>query len=280
VLPEDRQILENRSQDRLSGMKITTWIEFRIIRKDKSIRWFQIFVTSITYNRKPAFLATTLDITKRKKAEEKVKASLAEKEALLKEIHHRVKNNMQVISSLLSLQSKSISDKKVRELFKESQNRIRTMSLVHETLYRTQNFAQINLSIYIKEIAGRVFRAYSKDTTRIGLEIDTEEVSLSVDRALPIGLVINELVSNSLKHAFPDKDQKKCELKIAMRHSANGEIELKVFDNGVGLPEEVDFHTTKSMGLYLVNILTKKQLHGDILLDRSQGTQFTITLPN
>ena len=216
----------------------------------------------------------TEDITQRKKAEEQIKASLKEKEVLLREIHHRVKNNMQIISSLLNLQSKCTDDRQLITAFRESQDRIRSMSLIHEKLYQSRDLARIDFDEYTRSLVDSLFHSYRIDTKKITPIIDVEGVSLGVDIAIPCGLIINELVSNSLKHAFPDG---KGEVRIALHPTSENEIELAVIDNGVGIPGDIDFGTTKTLGLSLVSILAEDQLNGKIRIDRVKGTAFYIT---
>jgi PAS domain S-box-containing protein len=214
------------------------------------------------------------DVTEQKEAEEQIKKSLKEKEILLGEIHHRVKNNMQVISSMLSLQSEYITEKKYRDMFQESQNRILSMSLIHENLYQSRNFAKIDLNEYINDLVNDLFRSYGIDTGNITLNINVENVYLGIDSGIPCGLIINELVTNCLKHAFPDGG--KGEMKISLRSIGEDMIELLISDNGIGIPKDLDFENTQSLGLYLVKMLAENQLQGEIHLDRSKGTEFKI----
>ncbi len=214
------------------------------------------------------------DVTEQVRAEEQVKASLREKEVLLKEIHHRVKNNLQVMSSLLYLQSKNIKDKETLEMFQESQSRVRSMALVHERLYQSQDLARIDFAEYIRNLANHLFRSYGVNTNVIKLKINVDDVPLGVDTAIPCGLIINELVSNCLKHAF--HDDRVGEIRIELR-ADDGEFTLMVSDNGVGFPEDLDFRDTGSLGLQLVNMLVE-QFEGTIELDRSAGTAFKIAL--
>ncbi len=216
------------------------------------------------------------DITERKRAEEQIKASLEEKEVLLQEIHHRVKNNMQIISSILNLQSSVIKHKGALELFKSSQNRIKSMALIHEKLYKTKDFTRIDFSKYVQGLSNDLFRVYGINQDVVKLNIDIKDVLLNINTAIPCGLIINELVSNSLKHAFPDN--RKGKIKIAMSSLNNNEIELTVSDNGIGIPEEVDIKSTKSLGLHLVAILAEDQLKGEIKLDKTKGTKFHMIL--
>jgi len=211
-----------------------------------------------------------------KRAEEQIKASLKEKEILLQEVHHRVKNNMQIISSLFNLQAGKTKDKQALEIFKSCQNRVKSMALIHERLYQSKDFARVNFTEYAQMLATHLFTSYKTSTETIKLSIDIKDVFLDINTAIPCSLIINELVSNSLKHAFPDN--KKGEIKIAMRLLNKKEMELIVSDNGVGIPEKIDFKNTESLGLHLVNILAEDQLHGDIKLDRKKGTSFKIRL--
>ncbi len=213
------------------------------------------------------------DITERRHAEEQIRASLAEKEVLLKEIHHRVKNNMQVISSLLRLQSGYFKNKKYLDIFKESQNRIESMSLIHEKLYQSKDMARIDFNGYVRELINGLFQSYGVNSSNVALNINIESISLGIDSAIPCGLIINELVTNSLKHAFPEG--RKGEINVVLSRNEN-KIELLISDNGVGIPKEIDFRKTESLGLYLVKILAENQLQGEINLNRNRGTEFQI----
>jgi len=240
-----------------NGRRVFAEVSTRVIKKKGEVE---------------ALLGIVRDVTERKKAEEKIKLSLKEKEVLLREIHHRVKNNLQIVSSLLSLQSQYIKDKLCADMLKESQNRIRSMALIHEKLYQSEDLASINADEYIGTLVHGLLRSYATRTDQITLTIDVEDISLKVDTAIPCGLIINELVSNSLKHAFPHR---KGEIKV-MLHSLKRDIELLVTDNGIGLPEDIDFRTTETLGLRLVTILAEDQLNGEIELDRTDGTAFHI----
>ena len=216
----------------------------------------------------------------RKRVEEQLNASLKEKEVLLKEIHHRVKNNMQVISSLLNLQSGRIKNQEILEMFKESQDRIRSMSLIHERLYQSADLAKIDFSHYIQNLANHLFQSYRIDPEAVVLKTDVRDVSLDINKAIPCGLIINELVSNSLKYAFPKvKDTEKKEVKkgeIDIRLTADdGKVILLVKDNGIGLPPDLDIETADSYGLQLVTTLVA-QLNGKIHIKRKPGATFKI----
>jgi len=220
--------------------------------------------------------ASQQELAERKRAEEQIKASLREKELLLKEIHHRVKNNLQVISSLLYLQSKNVSDEQTFQMFRESQSRVRSMALVHESLYQSKDLARIDFAEYIRNLAAYIFRSYGADSKTVNLEVDAEGVFLGIDVAVPWALITNELISNSLKHAFPNG--RGGEIRVRLRTEDDRGLVLTVCDDGVGFPDGLDFRDTKSLGLQLVNTLVD-QLEGTIEIDGSEGTEFTITIP-
>jgi PAS domain S-box-containing protein len=214
------------------------------------------------------------DITERVQAERQVEASLKEKEVLLQEIHHRVKNNLQIISSLLNLQAQQIEDQQIVEAFRDSQNRIRSMALIHEQLYGSHDLAGIDFGTYVQDLATDLFRSYQADSRRIRLDVETDKVSLGIDRAVPCGLILNELVSNALKHAFPDGRQGR--VRIVLRAN-DGQMMLLVKDDGIGFPEGLDYQSTPSLGLQLVNSLVS-QLDGTVELSEKGGTSFRIKL--
>lgn len=215
------------------------------------------------------------EIAERQRAEEQIKTSLREKEVLLKEIHHRVKNNLQVISSLLKLQAGYIKEHHVLEILKESQNRVRAMALLHEKLYQSEDLAKINFTEYVHSLVANLFRSYGIKSQTIIAKINIENILFDIDTVIPCGLIINELVSNSLKYAFPGNQ--KGEICVALSVTPTGACQIVVSDDGIGLPEELDFNDTKSLGLQLVCMLIE-QLEGKIELDRSCGTHFKITL--
>lgn len=214
------------------------------------------------------------DITERKKAEEQNKEALREKEVLLREIHHRVKNNMQIISSLLNLQSQSLRDPEIKAMFRESQDRIRTMALVHEKLYQTSDLSRIDFAEYIRSLVAYLFRAYPTEAGRIQLKTDMDKTFLDINTSIPCGLIVNELVSNALKHAFPD--ERKGEIAIELRESEGGTLRLTVRDNGIGFPEGVDLRATDTLGLQIVTLLVD-QIDGKLDVKRDRGAAFTVT---
>lgn len=212
------------------------------------------------------------DITERKDAEDKIRASLEEKKVLLREIHHRVKNNMQIISSLLNLQARYINDEQVVDILKESQNRVKSMAMIHEKLYQSSGLAKIGFRDYIKHLATFLSQSYVVDTERIRINTQVDDVFLDIDTAIPCGLIINELVTNSLKHAFPNKMEG--DINIQLKEGSEGYV-LKVIDNGIGFPENLDFRSTETLGLQLINNLVM-QLDGTAELKSDNGTEFKI----
>lgn len=220
-------------------------------------------------------------IHERKRSEEKMLASLREKEMLLKEIHHRVKNNMQVVSSLLNLQSGYIQDANVLTLFKESDNRIRTMALIHEQLYQSSNLASIDFQAYVPTLADYLRSSYSNLSHAITLKLELEPITLGVDTAIPCGLIINELLSNAFKHAFHGMQNGELSLTLQRKRNATEtqnapQLVLIVRDNGAGFPADIDFRQTKSLGLKLVVSLVR-QIKGAITKSERPGTEFIIT---
>ncbi|OEU82283.1 MAG: hypothetical protein BA865_11220 [Desulfobacterales bacterium S5133MH4] len=252
--------------------------EINTPKGDKKSAWCTASVSAWSEDNRPKMVVEFLrDITERKRAEEQIAASLREKEVLLQEIHHRVKNNLQVISSLLNLQARYIKEDTYADMFRDSQNRIMSMALIHEELYQSKDLARIDLNDYIRHLTNALFRSYGVDTGRIVLTIDIADLVLGIGTAIPCGLIINELVSNALKYAFP-KDNKG-EIKIAFRSFNENEVELIVSDNGVGLPKDLDLTNPESMGLRLIRIMTN-QIDGKLELDRNDGTKFQIRFKN
>jgi two-component sensor histidine kinase len=208
-------------------------------------------------------------------SDQQLRQSLAEKESLLKEIHHRVKNNLQIVSSLLYLQEDYMQDAKGVEILRESQNRVKSMALIHEQLYGTADLAKIDFGRYIQGLTANLFDAYGIDPARIRLNVRADDIALGVDMAVPCGLIINELVSNALKHAFlPDAGGT---IDIVIRTLNAGRIEIVVADDGIGLVEPPADAEKKSLGLRLIDALTT-QLGGNLAIKTENGTRFSITL--
>jgi two-component system, sensor histidine kinase PdtaS len=213
-----------------------------------------------------------MDITKRKKAEKEIKSSLKEKEYLLREIHHRVKNNMQIISSLLNLQTKYVNDVEAIDVLQESQNRVKSMAMIHEKIYQSNDLEEINFTDYIKSLISNLIHTYNIDQNLVKSTFKIENITLNMETAVPCGLIISELVSNSLKYAFPNKMHG--EILISLK-SIEDVYELTIKDNGIGLPKGLDLNNLESLGLLLVKILTE-QIEGELIINTKNGTEFKI----
>jgi PAS domain S-box-containing protein len=270
---ECRDMIRERGLARLRGETAPLQYEHKLTTKSGEEKWVIVSAGNIEYRGKPTVIATLLDITEAKRTEERISNTLAEKVVILKEVHHRVKNNLQIICSLLDLQSDSITDEKSRSYFLESQDRIRSMALVHERLYKSEDFTTIGFEEYIRDLCAHLFDSYLADPGRITLNIDAGGLSMGIDRAIPWGLIINELVSNALKHAFPDN--RSGEISIRIRLDEDDWFALTVADTGVGMPPDLDFKNTGTLGMQLVNMLTL-QLNGHIFMEGTTGTVFNI----
>jgi len=228
----------------------------------------------ISGDRKSGSFHIYSDISKRKRSEEHMMSSLLEKEMLLKEIHHRVKNNLQVISSLLYVQSKFIKDPQTMNIFLECQNQVKSIALIHEKLYHTSNLSRIDFDKYLKTLIPHLFKTFGVKPDKVSLRIKAENIFLSADTAIPCGLIINELVTNSLKYAFPA--YRKGIINIELIYHNDNKMTLIVRDNGIGLPKTIDVDSTETLGLQLVTTLVK-QLDGTIETNSEGGTEFKIT---
>jgi len=252
-------------------------VETRWRRKDGAVR--DILLSSVPIDASDLSRGVTfsaLDITERKQWENKQKALLKEKDILLAEVHHRVKNNMQVVISLLGLQAKEIDNERFRAVYDESRRRIGAMALVHEQLYRAGEYAHIDFALYTDQLASRLFNMYEVDRNRVQFQVDAENIFLELDQAIPCGLLLNELITNSLKYAF--SEGRKGKLWVHLKPQ-KGKMILSVGDDGVGIPENVDFDVSQSLGLQLIKLLSEHDLHGNVKVLRKKGTQFRIEFP-
>jgi len=232
----------------------------------------EISATKVNFSDEFYIVMVVRDITERKEAENKIKKSLEEKKVLLREIHHRVKNNMQIISSLLNLQATHTNDKNVVDILMESQNRVKSMAMIHEKLYQSPELARIDFKDYISKLSTFLRQSYIYINNSIRIETEVEDIHLNIDTAVPCGLIINELVTNSIKHGFPDDKPGLIRIKLS---ESNGKYILSVKDNGVGFPETLDFRNTDTLGLQLINNLVL-QLDGSIDVILDHGTEFQI----
>jgi len=259
-------------------------MEFRWRHKDGRYLWasgavFPIYENAEDeqVNKVSMIQVVVQDITERKDAEERIRASLEEKEVLLKEIHHRVKNNLQIISSLLHLQSEKIEDAALIKGFDDSQHRIRSMALIHEALYRSADLARIDFIGYVRQLTDHLLDSFGVDGQQISLDVEIDGVQLTIDKAIPLGLIINELVSNALKYGFPDLRQGRILIALTAKEE-DGSFTLSVSDDGIGFPSDIEVESADTLGLRLVKTLVG-QLKARIELDRSDGTTFRILRP-
>ncbi|QLE58332.1 PAS domain S-box protein [Nostoc sp. TCL26-01] len=250
--------------------------EVHNIKKDGTAFWCRANTSVFLHPEYGTVLvAVQQDITEQKQAQEKIAASLKEKEVLLQEIHHRVKNNLGIVSSLLQMQCRRTQDPQSTAILQDSQNRIASIALVHEKLYRSQDLAKINFAQYIPDLTTHLFDSYNVSSQQIKLHLQVENVNLDIETAIPLGLIINELVSNALKYAFPEKQQGEIMVKLYQKNEQN--LTLIVKDNGVGLPPDFEMKKTKTLGISLVQGLVK-QLRGSLKINSHKGTEFEMNL--
>ena len=280
-MPEDIEIfLEAEKKAAQSSGDFQGEVEYRIRTKDGNIKWMQEFHQKISGNSGSSerYTGVIYDITEKKEAEEALRNfEIARK----KELHHRIKNNLQVISSLLDLQAekfkgkKNIEESQILEAFKESMDRVISISLIHEELYKGKNIDELNFSQYIKDLVNNLLLTYRLETD-VSLDFDMEEnISLEMDTAIPLGIIINELVTNSFKYAFSGRDKGEIRIKLHGDECKSSNFTLSVSDNGVGIPEDLKIEDLDSLGLQLVTSLVD-QLDGELELNRDNGTDFII----
>ncbi len=265
---DSKKIFKSKPFDRLYKNRELKDIEADFVNKAGNILPMSVSVSAMYDNIRnlEGIVLVARDLTE-------IKKSLTEKDALLREIHHRVKNNLQLISSLLDLQSEQTENKKIIEMFRESQNRIKLMASLHEQLYQSKNLDKIDLSNHIKNLLDNLFSSYTISPDAISLKINVHNISMDFKKSLLLSMIVSELVSNSLKHAFPTGEKGEIIIDIKLEdNSYTGTIS----DNGVGLPKGLDFRNTNTLGLQLINMFVK-QLKGSIQLDKSNGTKFIIT---
>jgi PAS domain S-box-containing protein len=273
ILPESWPIVEQQIRLRESGQVERAQYQFKGVKKDGTVIDVGVLGGRILHEGQPAMQGCLIDITDHLRTVEQIRSALKEKEILLREIHHRVKNNMQIISSLLNLQSTQLKDKKDLFLFKETQNRIRSLALVHEKLYQSKNLSMIDFAEYIRSLITYLWQFFMIDSETIRLHLDLEEAYFDINTAIPCGLIVNELVSNILKHAFPVG--RKGEVRIVLVRAEGNKFMLVVQDDGIGFPENLDFRKSETLGMQIVTMLVQ-QLDGTIELEREEGTTFKI----
>jgi PAS domain S-box-containing protein len=279
VHPDDRDRVAREVEHYASGGVDRFQQEYRILTKDGGVRWVddRTVIERDAEGRIAHYQGILIDITDRMLAKAELQASLREKEVLLREVHHRVKNNMQIISSLLRLQSRQLRSPEAQDVLRESQNRVRSMALVHELLYQSDDLARVNVRPYFKALAHGLYRAYGADAGRIALTLEVDEIFVGMDVAIPCGLVVGELLSNALKHAFPSG--RAGGVRLVARRYGESELEISVKDDGVGMDPEQFRASTESLGLRLVRMLAEDQMRGTIQIFRREGTEYRLRFP-
>ncbi len=275
IHPQDREFVIKQAKIKQKGYSdVRKHYSFRLFSKSGKEKWVEVWSNTIDYDNKPANFAVLLDLTERLHAEQKLRNTLQEKQVMIREIHHRVKNNLQVISSLLRLQSEKLDDEQTRCIFDECRHRILSIALVHDKLYQTQDFARINLAHYIRSLTSHLAHSYYYGKEKIRIRTHLDDFVVDINRAIPYGLIINELVSNSLRHAFPN--QVEGNIMIDMKKDQDFHF-IRVRDDGVGFPDDIRIDNPDSLGLQLVNDLVK-QINGRLILLREEGTEIKITI--
>ena len=274
IHPEDLQITIEKCNQILNEDISSFQSEIRMKKKNENYLYIRQYLKRILLQGNAALYMNIIDITEQKKNKSLLESSLSEKEILLKEIHHRVKNNLQIISSLIVLQEQYVKDERILNIFKDFQSRIKVMALIHQMLYNSKNLNKICLSKYIKNLVNNLFKVYSANSKQIKLQLNIENIDLSLDKANACGLIINELVSNSLKHAFSKNDDGK--IIVTLKKTTNNRTLLDVYDNGIGFPKDVDYKNSDTLGLKLISTITK-QMDGKISIEKNNGTHVTIT---
>ena len=274
ILPDDRTAMMNEFKKSLEGSGRGEHGEFRWVRKDGSVSYLENFGSRMLYHGRPAVFGTIIDVTERKKMADQIAESLQEKEVMLREIHHRVKNNLQIVNSLLNLQMQKIPDEKAVMALTDTQARVRAMSLVHERLYRTQELSRIDLADYIAKLTEELLRS-QKVTQRVEPDLHIQGIFLDINLAIPVGLILNEILTNSMKYAFPDG--RKGKISVSADKDAESYL-IRIGDNGIGIPATFDWQKSNTLGMKLIHGLVS-QVDGTIALERSGGTTYTIRIP-
>ena len=263
---------DDKYMEAFSGKKVEFISERKTLKGEVIVRQMILNPIKDAFNNVIEVSGIGFDITENKKNEERVSQSLKEKEILLKEVHHRVKNNMQVISSILNLQSSYVKDEYALSLLKECQNRIKSMAYIHESLYQTKNFEGVNFSEYISTLSKNLVHTYSVNTKNVKLILNLSDLFLNLDLSIPCGLIINEIISNSLKYAFPSKKGGIIFVNLTVKNKL---VNIEIGDNGIGIPGHIDIKQTQTLGLQLVDTLIE-QIDGSLKLERNNGTKFII----
>lgn len=243
------------------------------VRKDGSEFPVEIGINPVETGEGPMVLSVILDLSERKQSERRIQDALQQKDLLLKEVHHRVKNNLQVIHSLLDLQALTIEDAGMVGMLRDSQNRIRSMSMIHQTLYQSQDFAQVDFDQFLGGLLPRLMESYASSAGHVTIDVQARDVKLPINEAIPCGLIVNELVSNALKHGF--SGGRRGSIQVAINQAEDQHIEMSISNDGHPIPDELELDHTGSLGLQLVQLLTQ-QLRGKLTTQRAQPTCFTL----
>lgn len=270
--PSLRQMFYRNPQSRRMG----AGRDLYALRKDLSEFPVEIGLNPIETEEGTLVLSAIVDITDRKHKEQRIEAALREKDVMLREIHHRVKNNLQIIDSLLNLQAARIADSNVQDMLRESQNRIRSMALIHQTLYQSNDFAEIDFRLFLESLVHALASSHGVDPEQIHMTVEADPVTLPLDSAIPCGLAVNELITNALKHAFPARRPGKVITRLTKE--ASGNVMVSVTDDGIGMPGNIDIATTQTLGLQLVMLLAD-QLGGSVVMDTTKNTRFQLSFP-
>jgi PAS domain S-box-containing protein len=258
------------------GLVVGKTVELIVINKNEEYFPIEVTVSSMRIRGEWHAAGIIRNITDRKKAESELKSLVKEKEVLVKEIHHRVKNNFNIIISLCHLQAKHVEDKIVSAALNECKNRIQSMMIIHEKLYKSKDLQNIDISDYLKAMVNNLYKSFGADPNSISIRYQLERINLTIEKAIPCGLIVNELITNSLKYGFPELLHKKGEMKISIRKDNQNKIELRVSDNGTGIPANFNIKKSESLGLKLVVMLAEGQLQGKIRNKNDDGAEFII----
>lgn len=267
--PGHRQAFQSETRARPMGVGR----DLSGVRKDGREFPVEIGINPVQTDEGPMIVSVIVDLSERKLNEKRLRDALEQKELLLKEVHHRVKNNLQVIHSLLDLQAIKSTNSELVGMLRESQNRIRSMALIHQTLYQSHDFAQVDFQRFLDELLPRLTQAYASPSSVVSTHVNAHDVKLPINEAIPCGLIVNELVSNALKHGFTEQQNGK--IVVDIRELEDRQVVLTVSDDGKGIPQELDLAHTGSLGLQLVTLLTQ-QLHGQLDIQRTNPTQFSM----
>jgi two-component system, sensor histidine kinase PdtaS len=243
------------------------------LRKDGSEFPVEIGINPVETGEGPMVLSVILDLSERKQSEERIQNALKQKDLLLKEVHHRVKNNLQVVHSLLDLQALRMADDALVGMLRDSQNRIRSMSLIHQTLYQSQDFAQVDFDQFLGGLLPRLMESYASTAGHVSIDVQCRDVKLPINEAIPCGLIVNELVSNALKHGF--SGGRRGSIRVSIRQDEDQQIDMSISNDGHPIPESMELEHTGSLGLQLVHLLTQ-QLRGELTTRRDGPTCFTL----